>query len=967
MEELVIAIFGVAFRVILRGWVSDKTPLNDSLLDIEQVAQQCGLTIWKAKRSSSSINSYIETMAEYFINEFGAQIGCEERNIAILSQIQDDIEKINLNEKELISENLNSENLKKIIMKQSEKERETWSSAENGLYTNCVRYISRVTMEFVKSLPNQTSKLLEVVIDRQKEYQMELCNSLKEIHSRLNSFKDIDITYREYESIYREMFIEKYSKVELIGSGINNARNITKYDISSAYVELTCTNRNQYGEEIELSQVFVNNNIVWIKGEAGSGKTTFLQWIAVCAAKNKYIRIDNIKDVIPIVITLRTTQKINLKDAVNKITEEYGDNCPDGWILDLLKKNRVILLFDGVDEINQIMRKETYDFIERTLKLYPQIKILLTARNSVHDQLKCNSVEYEIMPMNTENIKRFITYWHISVLRKDAIETDREIDRLQFNLKKKIIDNPSLKMLAKNPLLCAMVCALNYVNHEQLPEDKMELYEKSCAMLINERDNQRQINQDIYTNLPKLNYDKKRKILEEISYWMMDGNVSSASKTHVIQFLESLLKNTNIFSDSINEYSAEDILNYLIDRSGIIREAEDGVIDFIHKTFMEFLAVKALCRNCAWNILVREACNTNWKETIIMCFQEMGQENVEYVLKELICKSKIENDERYVLIAALGASNALFLSNNEIKKEINSKIKKMLPPKQSDLTEISQAGTYLLPFLYDSMEYSDDERKCCLDLLSRIGTEEIIPVLLSYIEGNDNNSVKIYALNLLSGFVNSLLEEYNVREQLVKIFLDAIKGDSLTIYKCITDLIGNEQLIENDIKRIEKVKHLHLICDDIEESMYIWETQIFRYFYSCKEIVLSGTVRSAYFLNQFMQLNKLIIRAEGDISEVVRNLQNIKSLITINSLYIEAAQLHYFHEQDLYSMKNIEIFELHCADNKLQFHINNFDYFPNLKKVLLEVNDIVAESVSLQVPVWKGRNDDLEIVLYRCM
>ena len=37
-----------------------------------------------------------------------------------------------------------------------------------------------------------------------------------------------------------------------------------------------------------FNQVFSYNNVVWIKGEAGSGKTTFLQWIAVCAAKNEY-------------------------------------------------------------------------------------------------------------------------------------------------------------------------------------------------------------------------------------------------------------------------------------------------------------------------------------------------------------------------------------------------------------------------------------------------------------------------------------------------------------------------------------------------------------------------------------------------------------------------------------------------------------------------------------------------------
>lgn len=40
---------------------------------------------------------------------------------------------------------------------------------------------------------------------------------------------------------------------------------------------------------------------------------------------------------------------------------------------------------------------------------------------------------------------------------------------------KDIGDSQQLKSLARNPLLCAMLCALNHMNNEQLPEEKMEL------------------------------------------------------------------------------------------------------------------------------------------------------------------------------------------------------------------------------------------------------------------------------------------------------------------------------------------------------------------------------------------------------------------------------------------------------------------------------------------------------------
>lgn len=965
MEKMIIDILGVTFRMLLRYWTKDNKVLSANIVDAEQFAQQCGLTIWKAKKFNRTIDYFIDTIAENFIREFGSQIEGEKRKEAIFHQIQDDIAKISFSDIRLITAIYNPEDLRNFIMNQSRKERKDWSDAEIGLYTNCVRYISKAGIEFVSKLPNFTAKSLEIVIKRQEEYYRELNDILADIHSMTSLIKSVDTKYREYESIYREKLIDKYSKVELIGAGINNARNVTRYDISSAYVELSCINEDEYGEEIELSQVFSENNVVWIKGEAGSGKTTFLQWVAVCAAKNEYQRIENIRNTIPIIVELRNAKwPINLQDAVNRITAIYGSNCPDGWILDLLRRNRAILLFDGLDEINPMKRREVYKFVEDIIEQYPEIKVLLTARNSVKDCINCESADYEILPMKTENIKEFVVYWHKSVLRKDAIVNDQEIDRLQYNLKKKIVENSSLKALATNPLLCAMICALNYVNNEQLPEGKMELYEKCCEMLMDARDNQRKIDGNIYVNLPRLDYGKKRKILEEISYWMMNGNVSSESKGNVIGYLEHLLKDTNILSDNKKDYKVEDLLDYLIDRSGIIREPEEGVIDFIHKTFMEFLTVKTICRNCDWNVLIREACNVNWKETIIMCFREMGKENVSNVLSKLILEGVYRGDDRYILIASLGASNAVFLSNHEIREEINNRIKKMIPPKQSDLSEIAQAGTYLLPFLNDCKEYSNGEKERCLNLLDRICTEEAIPVILSYIEGAGNDYIKIYALDMLSGFNNSVLEEYNVREHLVKILLDFIIGDSLTIYENMINIIDNEELLDKDIEKIEKVKYLHIVCGVAEESMHKKEAEILRHFKGCRKVALSGDIQSAYFLKQFADITDLTIRSKGDLSEVIANLQSNGNLANIRNLYIEAKYLNYFCTKDLCAMKNIETFELHCRDSNLELNIDNFDYFPKLKKIVIEADYFLLKDIRSQIPRWKKNNDELEIVLH---
>lgn len=965
MDKITVDLFGLVFRILLRYWARDNKSLSQDIVDIEQFAQKCGLSIWEAKKFSRSIDGYIDLIAEDFIKEIGSEIPENERKKAILNQIRSDIKKLNINESKLIREFSNAEDLRNAIMFQSQEERKTWNDIEVGVYTNCVRYISKAGIDFVSKLPSFTPEVLRIVIQRQEEYHKELYDILKDIHSMTSLIKGTEVTYREYESIYREKLIEKYSKVEIIGSGLRD-RNIRRYDISSAYVELNCITNDESDEydeedeEIELSKVFSYNNVVWIKGEAGSGKTTFLQWVAVCAAKNEYQKIENIRNTIPIVIGLRSVEwPLNLQDVVNKITGVFGNNCPEGWILELLNKKRAILLFDGLDEIPQLRREETYSFIEDIVEQHSQIKVLLTARNSVNDYIDCNSAYYEIVPMKIESIKKFILYWHRSILRRDAIINDEKIKKLQHNLILKIVESQALKVLARNPLLCAMICALNFVNNEQLPDDKMELYDKCCEMLMDTRDNQRNINTNIYENIPLLDYSRKRKILEEIAYWMMIGGVSSEDKYNVVDYLEHLIKDTNIIRDG--QYNTETILNFFIERSGIIREPEEGVIDFIHKTFMEFLAVKAICRNCAWNVLVKEACNVNWKETIIMCFREMGKTNVEQILKKLVDEGKTRNDDRYILIASLGASNAIFLSDNNIKEEIDALIKTMIPPKQKKLYEIAQAGTYLLPFLKDTYKFSNQEKERCLILLDYLGTHEAIPDIISYVSGNGNSDIKLHALSLLSEFEDSILEEYNVREQLINIMRETINGDSLTTYERMLAILGNKEIMSQDIKFFEGVQSLNLICGGTEEGLYTEETKFLFYLKKCKKVNLIGNIQRIDFLEKFTCITHLKIKASNDLSESIRQLLYLKNLETVKCLYIEAKQLNYLCKEDLSNMKNIELFELLCYDNNLELNFKNFDDFVNLKKLILDVDVFLAEELRKLIPVWANKKEDFII------
>lgn len=50
-------------------------------------------------------------------------------------------------------------------------------------------------------------------------------------------------------------------------------------------------------------------------------------------------------------------------------------------------------------------------------------------------------------------------------------------------------------------------------------------------------------------------------------------------------------------------------------------------------------------------------------------------------------------------------------------------------------------------------------------------------------------------------------------------------------------------------------------------------------------------------------------------------------------------------------------------DNKLELYIDNFDDYPKLKKVVLELEDFLAKDIRSQIPAWKEKNVDLEVVI----
>jgi predicted NACHT family NTPase len=92
--------------------------------------------------------------------------------------------------------------------------------------------------------------------------------------------------------------------------------------------------------------------------------------------------------------------------------------------------------------------------------------------------------------MGRADREEFIDKWY----RSAALELKQrpcpgeDLTRTAFRLKSELADQPELGLLASNPLLCAMICALYRERQERLPETPAELSEALVQMLLHRRE-----------------------------------------------------------------------------------------------------------------------------------------------------------------------------------------------------------------------------------------------------------------------------------------------------------------------------------------------------------------------------------------------------------------------------------------------------------------------------------------------
>ncbi|MBP8110523.1 MAG: NACHT domain-containing protein, partial [Caldilineaceae bacterium] len=559
---------------------------------------------------------------------------------------------------------------------------------------------------------------------------------------QLNRFDPIGITYAE--DVLRQQRLDLAYvglRLEQEGSFLRQdaQRFLDRQDMESIQPPV-----NRVGTIHEM--LGLSSRLV-IRGQPGSGKSTLLRWLAGRSSRRQLGQdmagLASWDDTVPFYLRLRAFKSGEIPSpkewpALN--ARLLAADVPGGWMQGLLKDGRALVLIDGVDEVSEKHRKTLLESLQTLVQTYPLARYVITSRPAAIKNWPewidwSRSAGFEtvsLQEMEPEQVYAFVDRWHHALLAGLDREEERTLVRdLPTALKQLLRQRLSLRRLARNPLLCTMICALHRERPNNMPRNRVKLYQDCVEMLLYKRDTEREVGS--MADYPPLTHTHEEVVLREYAHHLLLNDDSEEAEAEVDAFFTGLLESINM-----PDWTGILLRDYFVKRTGLLIEPEDGKIAFAHRTFQEFLAARVIVKKNEISMLLGKARDDQWRETILLtvAIPEISQKQSERLFRGLLKKADKLTTPRsrheLYLLAVACMESPIYLSD-DLRREIIDRTSTLIPPRNNDeVALLAKAGDPIVPLLQIDRPYSYAKMARCVDALGEIGSEDALRIIIAY-------------------------------------------------------------------------------------------------------------------------------------------------------------------------------------------------------------------------------------------
>ncbi|MFE0176084.1 NACHT domain-containing protein [Streptomyces sp. NPDC059002] len=487
-----------------------------------------------------------------------------------------------------------------------------------------------------------------------------------------------------FEARYAAYIAERHGTLTIYGLDVYAGT--SEWPLDTAYLSLEAAQEHpaEGGTQVAAERVLAQHDHVLLRGVAGSGKTTLVQWLAVTAADRTYEHgLTHLIGRVPFVLPMRRIARAGAelpipKDFLTAVGCLVAGEQPAGWVERVLRAGRGVLLVDGVDEISEDRREAAKRWLRDLTRTFPGNLWLVTSRPSAVPDRWLDSTgfaELTLLPMARDDVATFVRRWHRAAGEDEAVGAA---------LLRAVRGGSELNRLATNPLMCGMLCALHRERRGFLPQNRKSLYEAALSMLLERRDRERSIHGPDDALVP---YATQIQLLQKLAWWLIRNSRSEMDRSDAVHIIGRAAP-----SMGLDATYAPDVYTVLLLRSGLLREPSEGRVEFLHRTFQDFLGARLAVQELDFDLLVNHAGRTEWEDVILLAVAHARPKEAESMLRRLAGLGS----PRGKLLAAAALPYAAEVAP-EVRALVGAGVRSLIPPRtEADGRDLAQIGSDLV-------------------------------------------------------------------------------------------------------------------------------------------------------------------------------------------------------------------------------------------------------------------------------
>lgn len=735
MLEVVLALAAAIVKTAFKFWTKDSElarNTTDELTDLMKDKIVGTLGQRKARRWVEDLEVIVNTKLHSFLDHEFAGLTDNERQATILA-VADTFTKADISNQIILDQDLDPLHLASFMKVAVPNADRDLGEEGRGLYTLLLAEASAYVVSLIASLPSFQVGVFTELLRRDTAIIATLDEILKLLPQQT---REIDLKSRStdaadeiFVTAYRRQVVTKLDHLQLFGVDAFTRL----YPLSLAYINLSVVGYRsawerqhfiEIGEDapsLPIQEVLAKSHRIFLKGRAGSGKTTILQWLAVRSARKDYPQfLGSWNNFEPFFVPLRRYVDKDLPSPsqfVEALGKHVASGMPKYWVETKLVSGSALILIDGIDELPASKYQEVRSWIRELIRDYPHCAYVITSRpGAIADDwlIASDFSEATLAPMSSVEIQAFVSQW-IDALSSETVDREErdQLEGFKKPISTELLTKRHLRELAATPLLCALLCALYYARHGQLPMDRMGVYAAAFDML-ERRDAERDIRTEI-----QIGRAESRLILQDIAFWLMRNSLSDADVTRVIEQVARSTRNLH----KVQATSFE-VYRHLLLRSGLLQEPTADRVGFIHRTFEEYLAAKAAIDGDNLEELIGHALDLQWTQVIIMAAGHASRDQRIRLISSLLDHRRDRKHSTQYALLALACLETSPSVPAELVLQIGRAAETIIPPnRREDADALVRAGEMTLDLLYDAEIQNSWQALFTLQVIARLEPE----------------------------------------------------------------------------------------------------------------------------------------------------------------------------------------------------------------------------------------------------